>query len=147
MNEELTTKELLENKIRECVEGLKYVEQGSEQHQALTADIQRLTAAYVELEKMEFQKADCDRKFAEEVRSKDQELHYRDTLERDKLQETKKSSLRDAVIKIAGIILPLGLYGLFLGLGLKLEFLDNGSICSFTVKELVKKASNTIKIG
>ena len=146
MEESLTTKEMLEAKIRECIEGLKYVEQGSEQHQSLTADIQRLVNAYAELEKVENAKVDSDRKFAEEIRSKDQELHYKDCLERDRMRETRKSYLVDAIIKIFGIILPLGLHAVFLFLGLKLEFLDNGSICSFTVKELFRKGFSP-KIG
>lgn len=132
------TKELIEDEIRTCLEGLKYVEQGEEQHARLVSDIQRLCSAYAELDKNEYAKADSDRKFAEEMRMKDLELHYRDALERDKMREQTKSNLRDACIKVAGFVVPTGLYFLFLALGLRLEFAEHGNIASFTVKELFK---------
>ena len=138
MEEEKTTKELLENKIRECIEGLRYVEQGGEQHNALVNDIQKLTTAYAELDKLEYSKADSDRKFAEEMRQKDLELHYKDTLERDKLWESRRAGIRDILIKVSGDIIKTAPYVLLLALGMKLEFAERGSITSFTVKELFR---------
>lgn len=143
---EVSLKQQLEEQIKICLGGLAYTEQGEEQHQRLVGDIQKLVQALAELEKTEHAIIDSDRRFAEEVREKDLELHYRDTLERDKLQEQKKAGIRDAVIRASGTILQLGLYGVFLGIGMKLEFLDNGSICSFSVKELIKKASTVVKV-
>ena len=132
------TKEMIEDKIRECIDGLKYVEQGDKKHTLLVADIKNLVSAYTELEKTENAKIDSDRKFGEEIREKDMELYYKDELERDKLHEQKKAAKRDAMIKIAGIVIPTSLYFLFLGLGMKLEFIDHGAVTSFSVKELMK---------
>lgn len=138
MEEEKTTKQMLDDKIRECIEGLKFVEQGGEQHNALVNDIQKLTAAYAELEKMDHAFADSDRKFSEEMRQKDLELHYKDSLERDKMYEAKKSIVRDICIRLAGDTIKTVPYVLLLALGMKLEFAESGSITSFTVKELFR---------
>lgn len=142
---EKTTKELLEEKIQECIKGLAYVEQGGEQHNALVNDIQKLVNALTELEKTEHTINDSNRKFAEEVREKDLELHYKDTLERDKLREQNRTSIRDSIIKGTGTILQLLLNATAIGLVMKLEFLDNGAVCSFAGKELVRKAFTTLK--
>ena len=142
---EKTTKQLLEEKIQDCIRGLAYVEQGSEQHNSLVNDIQKLTSALTDLEKTEHSILDSDRKFAEEVREKDLELHYRDTLERDKLHEQRKSDVRDAIIKGSGIFFQMLFNVTIAGLAMKLEFLDNGAICSLAGKELVRKAFTTVK--
>lgn len=133
-----TTKEMIEDKIRECIEGLKYTEQGEEQHARLTGDIQKLVSAYVELDKAEYAKADSDRKFSEEMRVKDLQLHYTDSLERDKMYEQIKSSRRDAVIKIGDLLARNGLYFLSIGAAMLFEFRMHGSITSFSAKELFR---------
>ena len=139
MEEELkTTKEMLEDKIRECIEGLKYTEQGEEQHARLTGDIQKLVSAYVELDKAEYAKADSDRKFSEEMRIKDLQLHYTDSLERDKMYEQIKSARRDAVIKIGDMLARNSLYFLSIGAAMLFEFKMHGSITSFSAKELFR---------
>lgn len=149
MEEDNTMKEMLETEIKTCLDGLKYVEQGEEQHAKLSSDIQHLVAAYVELEKLDNSKIDADRRFKEEIRQKELDRDYKDMLERDKMQieserrkeemkENRISGWRDAGIKAAGIIFPLALYGCFAGLGLRLEFIENGSITGFTLKELFR---------
>lgn len=145
MEESKSTKEMLNAKIQECIEGLGYVEQGGEQHNALVNDIQKLVNAYTELEKTEHQIISDDRKFLEDVRNKDLELHYRDTLERDKLVEQKKSSVRDIVIKSVISVAQLAINAVIAGTVMKLEFLDNGSVCSLSAKELARKAFSTVK--
>ena len=147
--EELTTKELIEEEIRKCVDGLKNVQKGSDEHGRLVADIQKLTAAWTDLDKTEQSKIDSDRRFKEEIRQKDLDRDYRDILERDKMnsekemekekiKESRKSSWRDVGIKFLGIVIPTGLYFLFMSLGMKLEYIDHGSVTSMTTKELLR---------
>ena len=143
--EELTTKKLIEERIRKLVEELKATNYGSDQCGKIVKDIQILVDSYVELDKAETDKIDKDRRFAEEVRFKDQELHYRDQLEREKMQDQRKSGTRDAIIKIGSVILTIVPTIALSILGLKLEFIDHGSVCSFGVKELLKRASQTVK--
>lgn len=133
-----TTKQLIEDQIKICIGGLAYVEQGGEQHTRLVNDIQRLTAAYAELDKLEYDQRDSDRKFLEEIRQKDLERDYNDMLERDRLVEQKKANKIDAVIKTAGIVIPTVLYTFFLNVGMHLEFADMGSVTGYTVKELFR---------
>ena len=144
-----TTKEMLEEKIRSCLDGLEYVEQGEEQHARLTADIQHLVAAWVELEKVEQTKFDSDRRFKEEIRQKDLDRDYKDILERDRmhmeserrkeeLKCEKRSGWRDAGIKVAGMLIQTVPYALLLALGMRLEFIDCGAVTGFTVKELFR---------
>lgn len=146
---EKTTKQLIEEEIRTCVGGLPYVEQGEEQHSRLVSDIQKLCTAYAELEKTEQSKIDSDRRFSEEIRQKDLDRDYRDILERDKMntekemekeriKENRRSGWRDAGVKFLGIVIPTGLYFLFMSLGMKLEFIDHGSMTSMSVKEMFK---------
>lgn len=144
--EEVSTKQILEEQIRELVEKLKITDEGSETYSKIVKDIQVLVNSYVELEKTENDKSDKDRRFAEEVRFKDQELHYRDSLERDRLQDQKKAGTRDAIIKIGSVLLMVGSTAALSLLGLKLEFIDHGSVCSFGVKELLKRASTAVKM-
>lgn len=144
--EELTTKKLIEERIRKLVEELKATNYGSDEYTKIVKDIQILVDSYVELDKAETDKIDKDRRFAEEVRFKDQELHYRDQLERDKMQDQRKSGNRDAIIKISSVILTIVPTIALSILGLKLEFIDHGSVCSFGVKELLKRASQTVKM-
>ena len=146
MEDRKTTKELIEDEIRVCLGGLAYTEQGGEQHTRLVNDIQHLCSAYAELDKLEFQKADTDRKFAEELRKNVCEMQYRDELERDKLKEQHKADVRDTCIKVAGFVVPTGLYFLFIALGLRLEFAEHGNIASFTVKELLRAVHPPVKI-
>lgn len=136
--EEKTTKQMIEDEIKKCLEGLKYVEQGDEKHARLVADIQRLCSAYTELDKNEFAKADTDRKFAEDLRRNVCEMQYKDELERLKLKEQNKSNVRGMCLEAAKFVGHNGLYFLFLALGLRLEFAERGSITSFTVKELFR---------
>ncbi|MBP5461564.1 MAG: hypothetical protein J6Y20_05500 [Lachnospiraceae bacterium] len=149
MENEATTKKLIEEEIRKCIEGLKYVEQGEEQHARLVADIQKLTAAYTELDKADQSKIDSDRRFKEEIRQNDLNREYKDILERDKMnseketekekiKESKRSGIRDSCIKIAGILVQGGLFFFFTLLGMKLEFIDHGAMTSMTVKEMFK---------
>lgn len=145
MEEEKSTKDMLNAKIQECIEGLAYVEQGGEQHNALVNDIQKLVNAYTELEKTEHQIISDDRKFLEDVRNKDLELHYRDTLERDKLAEQKKSSLRDMISRTAISVVNVAINAVIATVVMKLEFLDNGSVCSLSAKELARKAFTITK--
>ena len=136
--ESKTTKQMLEDKIRECIEGLKYTEQGEEQHARLTGDIQKLVSAFVELDKAEYAKADSDRKFNEDVRMNDLKLYYNDMLERDKMQDQTKSAKRDAFIKIGDLLARNGLYFLSIGAAMLFEFKMHGSITSFSAKELFR---------
>ena len=144
--EKTTTKEMLEEQIRELVEKLKITDEGSETFSKIVKDIQVLVNSYAELERTENDKTDKDRRFEEEIRFKDQELHYKDSLERDKMQDQKKAGNRDAIIKIGSVLLMVGSTAALSLLGLKLEFIDHGSVCSFGVKELLKKAGQTVKM-
>lgn len=153
----------LELQIYRLLNKLEGMDQSDPFFSGLEEDIARLVDIYADLEKLNQQKIDSDRKFSEDIRRNDLELHYRDALERDKMAQErekweselslqremeekkfeaeKKSRIADAGIKAAGIVLPLSLYAGALALGMKLEFLDHGSVCSFTVKELFRKAS------
>ena len=147
MEEFLTTQELLEEKIRDCIIQLDALEKGSDKHNSMVNDVAKLVAALSELEKTQHDISDKDRRFSEDMRFKDLELHYRDTLERDKMSEEKKSNIWNAVIKAAGIVIPTGLYFIFIGLGMRLEFIDNGSITSYTLKELLKSLHPRPNLG
>ena len=140
-----TTKELLEDQIKICIGGLAYVEQGGEQHTRLVNDIQRLTSAYAELEKLEYSERDGDRRFLQDIYDKDNDREYRDRLERERMQEEKKAGLRDSVIKAAGVVIPTALYAFFLNVGMHLEFADMGSITGYTVKELFRALASKQK--
>lgn len=144
--EEVSTKQMLEEEIRTLVERLRIVTPGSDAYGDIVRNIRELVNSYNELDKTETEKADKDRHFAEEIRFKDQELHYKDQLERDKLSEEKIRNLRDSIIKIASVVLTVTPTVALSLLGLKLEFIDHGSICTFGVKELLKKASQTVKM-
>lgn len=136
-----STKDLIDEQIQICLGGLAYVEQGSEQHNALVNDIQKLVNSYAELQKTENAKIDSDRKFENELWAKNLEMHYKDSFERDKMQEEQKIAKRELTTKIISILVSAGfsgLYFLILGLGMRLEFIDHGSVTSFTVKELLK---------
>lgn len=149
MDEKLKTKEMLEAEIRTCIEDLKHVTRGSDEYTRLAKDIQQLVAAYVQLEETENDKIDSDRRFREDIRQKDLDRDYKDMLERDKMRvesearkeevkENRKSGWRDAGVKIAIGVGSLALYGTLAALGLRLEFIENGSITGFTLKELFR---------
>ena len=143
MDEEISTKKLIEERIRALTKELKNTNYGSDQYGKIVKDIRTLVEAYSELDRAEVDKADKDRKFAEDLRYKELELYYRDALERDKLNELKASNKRDAIIKVSISLLttiPMLLLAL---LGMKLEFIDHGTICTVTAKELWRKAMST----
>lgn len=142
---EKTTKEMLEEKIRECIKNLSKLEQGSVEHNALVNDISKLMSSYMELEKTEHAIIDSDRKFAEDIREKDLELHYKDVLERDKMQEQKKAGIRDLIFRGVISVGQVVLNGVIALTVMKLEFLDNGSVCSLAAKELARKAFSSTK--
>ncbi len=142
--DELKTKDMLELEIRTCVQELKTATRGSEEYTRLARDIQQLVASYVQLEKTENDKIDSDRRFREEIRQKDLERDYKDMLERDKMRaesearkeevkENRRSGWRDAGVKLAIGFGSLALYGLLAGLGLRLEFIENGSITGLSL--------------
>ena len=139
MDENKSTKELLNEQLRELAIKLSNATDETKR-QELLAEIRELTKIYVDLDRNDFEKFDKDRRFNEEIRFKDQELHYRDELERYKISEERKFGWKELAVRAAGIMLQTGTSAMFLLLGLKLEFADNGSICSFTVKELMKRA-------
>lgn len=152
-----TTKEMIEDQIRTCIDGLKYVEQGEEQHARLVGDIQRLTSAYAELEKNEQSKIDQDRRFSEDIRQRDLDRDYKDMLERTKMnlekeieekkiKESRRSGIREGILKFFGIAIPSGLYFLFMSLGFRLEFIEHGGLASFTNKELFKGINRIFKV-
>ena len=147
--EEENSKSLLMKQICECIKELKNCTPGSEEHRRLADDIRQLTVAYDMLDRTEFDHRDADRKFIEEIRQKDLERDYRDILERDrmrmeaeiedrKMKENKRSGWRDAAIKVGGILIPTTAYIVFLALGMRLEFLEHGSLTGYTTKELFK---------
>lgn len=156
---EKSVKELVYEELHLKVTQLETVEESK--RALLINDIERLTKVYAEFEKLEVEKEEKDRRFHEEIRRADLERDYRDMLERDKLSfekskfeenlrlqdilekhksaEEKRNGWRDFGVKVAGVLIPSAVSVVFLTLGLKLEFLDNGSVCSFTVKELMKR--------
>ena len=156
---EKSVKELVYEELHLKVTQLETVEESK--RALLINDIERLTKVYAEFEKLEVEKEEKDRRFHEEIRRADLERDYRDMLERDKLSfekskfeenlrlqdilekhksaEEKRNGWRDFGVKVAGVVIPSAVSVVFLTLGLKLEFLDNGSVCSFTVKELMKR--------
>lgn len=156
---EKSVKELVYEELHLKMTQLETVEESK--RALLINDIERLTKVYAEFEKLEVEKEEKDRRFHEEIRRADLERDYRDMLERDKLSfekskfeenlrlqdilekhksaEEKRNGWRDFGVKVAGVVIPSAVSVLFLTLGLKLEFLDNGSVCSFTVKELMKR--------
>ncbi len=136
--EEKSTKELMEEQLRKLAIRLNAVSDETERSQLLE-EIRDLTKVFLDLDRWEFEKIEKERRFSEEIRFKDQELHYRDELERYKISEDRKFGWKELAVRAAGVILPASVSALFLLLGLKLEFADNGSICSFTVKELMKR--------
>ena len=142
--EEKSTKSMIEEQIRSLIEKLEVLDPKSESYGTIVKNIRELVNSYNELDKTEAEKNDRDRKFAEEIRYKDQELHYKDALERDKLSDQKKAGTRDAIIKIGSFVLNIVPTTLLALLGMKLEFIDHGSVCTFGVKELVKKASQGV---
>ena len=145
MEEENLTKKMLDEQIHKCLEELKNLKKGTDEHNKLVNDIQKLTQLYLDIEKSEFDQRIEETKFFENVREKDLEFHYKDSLERDKLNEEKAKGIRDTCVNIVKLLL-VGGGSIALGfLALKLEFVDNGSVCSFTTKELLKKASSIIK--
>lgn len=86
-------------------------------------------------------------KFDVEIRTKDREsreesertrLKAEEMLEKAKIEESRKSNLRDLAIKcllVGGTTIG---YLVLTALGMRLEFIDNGSITSWTTKELLK---------
>lgn len=144
--EEKTTKEMLEEQIREAIEKLSKTDKTGVDYGPLVNNIQDLIKAWCDLDRAESEKNDRDRRFAEDVRFKDQELHWKDSLERDKMSEQRKSGIRDSVIKIVSVIFSVAPTVALALLGMKLEFIDHGSVCSFGVKELLKRASQTVKM-
>jgi hypothetical protein len=157
--DEKSVKELVYEELHSKVTQLETADESK--RVLLISDIERLTKVYAEFEKLEVEKEDKDRRFREEIRRADLERDYRDMLERDKLSfekakfeenlktqdihekqkaaEEKRNGWRDFGVKVAGVVIPSAISVVFLTLGLKLEFLDNGSVCSFTVKELMKR--------
>lgn len=143
---EESTKEMIDGRIKALVNQLKATNYGSEQYGKIVKDIQTLVNAYAELDRTENDKFDKDRRFAEEVRYKDQDLHYKDALEREKMNAQKSAGNRDAVIKIISMLFTTVPTVALAILGLKLEFVDHGSICTFGVKELLKRAGQNVKL-
>lgn len=144
--ENISTKQMIEERIRALLNELKATNYGSEQYERIVKDIKVLVDSFTELEKTENDKTDKDRRFEEDIRFKDQELHWKDALERDKMQDQKKAGNRDAIIKAASVLLTIVPTVALSVLGLKLEFIDHGSVCSFGVKELLKRAGQTAKM-
>ena len=160
MENEKSAKDLLYEQIQSMATKLKTTE-GSERS-VLLGDLTELVRVYSEMEKLDIERTEKDRRFKEDIRQKDLDRDYRDILERDrmamekekdqldrelrerlekeKVSQESRTGWRDFGVRAAGVVGQLGISALFLALGMKLEFLDNGSICSFTVKELMKRA-------
>lgn len=141
----LTIKKELGEELHCALEELKTLKKGSDEYGKLVKDIQNISQAYLELEKNEFNVKDAEQKFAESIRQKEVELYYKDSLERDRLKSEKSSDIRNMIVNMIKIVL-IGGGSIALGiLALKLEFVDQGAVCSFSAKELLKKASTIMK--
>ena len=76
-------------------------------------------------------------------------MEYKDILDRNRMQvekeieeqkikENKRSGIRDACVKVVSVVVPTALYFVFLKMGMRLEFMEHGSVTSFSVKELFR---------
>ena len=141
----LTIKKELGEELHCALEELKTLKKGSDEHSKLVSDIKNISQAYLELEKNQFSIKDAEQKFAEAIREKEVEMYYKDSLDRDKLKFEKYSAIANIVVNVVKTIL-IGGGSIALGLlALKLEFVDQGAVCSFSAKELLKKASTIMK--
>ena len=156
----MEAKDLINEQMVSLAEKLKTATE--QERSTCIAELQQLVKVYEVLENLDLERTEKDRRFKEDIRQKDLDRHYKDMLERDRmfyekekdeserkfrehleeirLTSEKKNSWRDFAARAVGVVLPTTISALFLGLGMKLEFLDNGSVCSFTVKELMRKA-------
>lgn len=179
----METKELLEKRIAELLSALPMMTKGSVEHSRAVEDLAKLLNAWCAIIDGERQKEAEERKFREDIRSKDLDRDYRDKLERERLvedirikeeeirlrekierdkletearlrEEERKSKeqadaaalkqrrandIAERMINAGGIVIPLVVYAAFLMVAMRLEFMDNGSITSFTAKELFKR--------
>ena len=97
--------------------------------------------------KMEYDDKEKDRQLRSELErekmSMERDLRTDEIVTREKTaeadrNESRRSGLRDAGVRIVSTLIPAGAYIVLLALGMKLEFAEHGAIASYTTKELFR---------
>lgn len=120
---EKNIKEMLEDRIKSELEGLEYLETGSQEKSIAIENIARLYKLKIEESKNEL-----------EIKERLENNKYNELLENRKLKEQVKDRYFRLGIAAAEIILPLGFYAIWMNRGFKFE--ETGTYTSTTFRGL-----------
>lgn len=129
MDEQKEIKDLLEEVIRSEIETLPRLQPGSKEHSEAVDSLTKLYRLHIE-------ETENDRAFlrkSEESTNQDLELR----LKKVQLSEDVKTRYFRVGVDVAGIVLPLVFYGIWMRRGFKFE--ENGTFTSTTFRGLFSK--------